>query len=305
MSAVTTLVVGRPNAPEKVAAQPPVRIVLALARAESRRLLRHPVFLGGVGLSALFLATQADTRTGSGVGQAYFNLTGWGVMPLALAAMLALALAASRSGRDRTDELYASLPAPARARMTACLLVSACGTAIAAGLIGAALLFLGASDGLVVDYDGRTAIPSGYELAQGPLVVLVLGALGVSLAVWLPRRAVAFTVAFALVASETLLVLFTLSQSTLRWLLPFASPATFTRPNASFPPGIRADDGLAGFDVTTAGWHLLYLGALAILLATSALLKPKPVSRRRLIAAGGAGLVVVAAAVLELGSAQP
>ena len=304
MSASTQLVADPPGAANEVATQRPARVVLALARTESRRLLRHPVFLGGVGLSVLFLATQTDTNTGSGVGQAYFNLMGWGVMPLALAAMLAINLAVTRKGRDRTGELNASLPMPEHARTTAWLLLTICGTAIGAGLTGAAYRYLGASDGLVVDYNGRTAIPSWYELAQGPLVVLVLGVLGVTLALWLPRLVVAFAVAFALLASEMLLVLFTLSQSQLRWLLPFASSATFTRPNASFPAGIRADDGLAGFDVATAGWHLLYLGALTILLATSALLKPTPLSRRRLLAAGGAALVVVAAAVFELVSAN-
>src|SRR5262249_260317 len=106
-------------------------------------------------------------------------------------------------------------------------------------------------------------------------------------------------VAFSIFASEQLFVQLTsrpIGHSSLRWLFPFANPATYTRRGAEFPPQYLRYDGLAGFDVTPAGWHLLYLAALAILLAALALLRYS--SRKRLLGAVGVALVVLAAAAL-------
>jgi hypothetical protein len=290
--------------PLEPAARSPARIIVALTSAESRRLLRHPAFLVGAGLSVYeFVAypnvKPADVGYGffsNSVGAAYFNLTGWGVMPLALATLIALNLAALRSARHHTDDLYAALPVPARARTAACLIASVCGLAIAAVLVAAAYRYLGAKNGLIVDYNGLTAAPSVYELAQGPLVVAVFGVLGVALAVWLPRLGAAFTVLFALFVTETLLGSWVTVHDGLRWLLPFANSATFTRPHANFPEGVPRDHGVNGFDVAGARWHLLYLAALAIVFAALALVRHS--SRRRVLAACSIAPAVVVAAAL-------
>jgi hypothetical protein len=299
----TVEAVSRPGELEQ-AAQPIRRTVAALTRVEAPRLLRHPVFLVGVGLSVVEFVAHPDVKPAdvgyspfsNSVGAAYFNLTGWGVMALALATLIALNFAALRGRRHHTDELYDSLPVPARARTAACLIASLCGLAIAAVLVAAAYRYLGAGDSLVVDYDGLTAVPSGYELAQGPLLVAVFGALGVALAVWLPRLGATFTVLFALFVTETLLGSWTTLHGGLRWLLPFANSATFSRPHANFPEGISSDQGVRGFDVAGARWHLLYLVALGILLAALALFRHDP--RRRLLATacGALGVLVLAAA---------
>jgi hypothetical protein len=260
-------------------AVPREQLVSAVARAEGRRVLRHPVFLAGVALSVFAFATQPEV-TGAhaghhyfsvAVGQAYFNLTGWGLLPLALATLLTLNLAALRSRRDRTEETYRSLPTEAATQTAAQLLAIVWAVAIGVVLVAAAFLYLGAGDGLVVDYDGRTAVPSPYELAQGPLVVLVLGILGVALAAWLPRFSVTLLVAFVVFATEVVFVLWTGIHSWARWLFPLANSATLNRSGVTFPPASRADSGLAGFDVAAAGWHLGYLAALAVLLAAVAL----------------------------------
>jgi hypothetical protein len=162
---------------------------------------------------------------------------------------------------------------------------------IATVLVAAAYRYLGAGNGLIVDYDGLTAVPSMYELAQGPLVVAVFGLLGVALAAWLPRLGATFTVLFALFVTETLLGSWVTVHDGLRWLLPFANSATFSHAHANFPEGIPSDQGVNGFDVAGAGWHLLYLAALGTLLAALALLRHEP--RRRLLATSSGALVVL------------
>ena len=280
------------------------RVVLSLARAESRRLLRHPFFLVGLTLSAVRLATERDISpakvgydwySGS-VGGTYMDLGGAALLWLALATLVSLNLAALRGHRDRTEETYRSLPAGARSRTAAQLLAVAWPFGIGAVLVGAGFLYVGADRGLFVDYAGRTAVPSRFELAQGPLVVLVLGVLGVALGVWVPRFSVTLIVAFAIFATEWIFVFSVGVLSSLHWLVPLADPAEYTRAGAHFPPATPKEDGLAGFAVGAAGWHLLYLTALAIVLAALALLRYS--SRRRVLAAGVVALIVLVAAAL-------
>jgi hypothetical protein len=280
------------------------RVVLSLGRTESRRLLRHPVFLVGVTLSVVLLAINHDVSpanvgehwNSTSIGAAYMDLCGNALIFLALATLVTSNLAALRSRRDHTEETYHSLPADARARTAAQLLAVAWPVAIGAVLIAADFVYTGAAGGLYVDYSGRTAVPSGFELAQGPLVVLVLGVLGVALAAWVPRFSVTLMVAFAVFATEWVFVDSIGSRRSLHWLVPLADPAKYTRAGAHFPPNHPPEDGLAGFDTTGAGWHLLYLVALAAVLAGLALLRHR--SRRRVLAACGIALAVLVAAAL-------
>ena len=95
-------------------AQPLAPTVRQLARIEGMRMLRHPVVLVGLALSVAFtLLNEWDS-----VGGDYFAVTGPGLLPL-LVSLVAANLAALRSRRSDTDELYASLPSPARARTLA------------------------------------------------------------------------------------------------------------------------------------------------------------------------------------------
>jgi hypothetical protein len=283
---------------------PRKRVVLSLARAESRCLLFHPVFLVGVALSAVLFAVGRDISPAHvayhwyshSIGGAYMNLCGSALLWLALGTLVASNLAALRSRRDRTEETYHSLPAEARARNAAQLLAVAWAVTIGAVLVAAAFAYVGAGDGLFVDYGGRRAVPSGFELAQGPLVVLVLGVLGVALGVWVPRFSITLIVAFAIFATEWIFVASIGVLSSLHWLVPLADPAEYTRAGAHFPPATPAEDGLAGFAVAAAGWHLLYLAALAAVLAALALLRHS--SRRRLLPACAVALAVLVAAAL-------
>jgi hypothetical protein len=280
------------------------KVVLSLTRAESRRLLHHPVIFVGLALSTVLFGVGRDVSpetvthhwySGS-IGATYMNLCGGALLWLALAALISSNLGVLRSRRDRADETYRSLPAGAGARTAAQLLALAWPFAISAVLVAAAFRYVGAGDGLFVDYSGRKVVPSGFELAQGPLVVLVLGVLGVALAVWVPRFSVTLVVAFAIFAIEWIVVVWSASVARSHWMIPLADPAKYTRATAHFPPGSPAEDGLAGFDVAGAGWHLLYLAALAAVLAALALLRGSP--GRRLFPACAVALAVLFAAAL-------
>jgi hypothetical protein len=284
------------------------RLVAALTRAEGRRLVRHPIFLVGVGLSAFIFAIDHDVSAESAryhrfsvsLGSAYSNLMGWGLVWLAFATLLSVNLAVLRSRRDGTDETYRSLPAQLRTRTAAHLLAVLYAVGIGLALVAVDFLYQRAGNGLIVDYSDRTVVPSADELAQGVLAVLVFGIFGVALASWLPRFKVTLLVTFVLFASQWIYVSWIeyrpLAHSSLRWLFPLADSATYTRPGAVFPPPSRAYDGLAGFDVAAAGWHLLYLASLTIALAVLALFRYS--ARRRLLWVSGLALAVLGTAAL-------
>ena len=199
---------------QRRAARTPRPVVWALARAEGRLLLLHPVFLAGVALSAAFVVVAGRDS----------DSTYWLVVvvdfPLALATLLVVNFAALRSRRDNTEELYGSLAASPIAR-TAAHLLSAAWAAAAAALLTAAtfLYFGGAGEGLVTE-EGTKAVPGVLELAQGPVGVVVLGALGLALARWLPSLVAAPVAVVAL-----LQVVPDFSRSSVR-LLAFAGFAT-------------------------------------------------------------------------------
>jgi hypothetical protein len=286
------------------------RLVAALTRAEGRRLLRHPIFLAGVALSAFIFAIDHDVSAESArnhrfsisLGTAYSNLMGWGLVWLAFATLLSVNLAVLRSRRDGTYETYRSLPAQLRTRTAAHLLAVTYAVGIGLALVAADFLYQGAGNGLIVDYSDRAVVPSAYELAQGVLVVLVFGIFGVALASWLPRFTVTLMITFVLFASQWIFVSWignpSIVHSPFRWLFPLADSATYTRPGAVFPPASTTYDGLAGFDVAAAGWHVLYLAALAVVLAATALFRNS--SHRRLLWAGLALAVLVTAALPQL-----
>ena len=122
----------------------------ALARVEARCLLRHPVFLVGVLLTAVIVVPSA----GSDGQSKLFVLLGGGVLPLAAGTFIAANLAALRSRRDGTDELFGALPRRGISRTAAQLLAVAVVAPVALILLGAMFVALGAPGGLVVGFDG-------------------------------------------------------------------------------------------------------------------------------------------------------
>jgi hypothetical protein len=293
MTSVALADTAAPGIRRRRAALPPT--VLALARVEGRRLLRHPFLLLGVALS-LALAVAGALSNG---GVQATEIAGMGSFPLAAGTLLAANAAGLRSRRDATDELYATLPRPAATRTAAQLLALAWVVPVAVALVAVMYVAFGAHDGLVVRYDGRTHLPALAELAQGPFVVVALGALGVLLARRAPSPLVAPPVVVALLALEIPLAVWG-SPATARWALPFVNDA-IAAPNSWVPcePGdlVAHCNLILGFDVRGMAIHLAYLAGAAALFACGALL-----AGRRAVVATGALVPLLGLSLVAAGS---
>lgn len=264
--------------------------VRQLAVVEGMRLLRHPVVLVGVALSAAFAIAFARFN----VGGDYFAATGPGLLPL-LVALVAVNLAALRSRRSDTEELYASLPSPARARTLAHLAALAWLAAGVSLYVGVLFVGFGGLDGFVVTLAGDTAVPAVAELAQGPVAIAAVGALGIALARWIPFLPAAPVAASGLVVFELPATSWNLQEAWV-WFLPLVNTAR-TPPDKTFP---CVKSGLAStwcgepvFLTTSAGWHLGYLAGLGVVFAAAALLRDdRRPSTLALLVAGAATAVV-------------
>ncbi len=140
--------------------------MLALALAEGRRWLRHPLLLGGVA-GALWVAFQVVatgqvpvlSRDDVEVGQA--------LLALAAAALLVANLAGLRARRSGAEELLEALPAGTDLRAAGLLVSLAWPLALAVVLVGLDLAWL-----LALGAIGR---PSIAELLVGPAAVALAG----------------------------------------------------------------------------------------------------------------------------------
>ena len=268
------------------------RCVLALAAVEAVRLLRHPIVLAGAALSVLLLLQDLGEYGGR-----FYLLTIAATMPLAAATMVAANLAALRSRRSDTDELWASTAMPASSRTLAHLLSLVAPVTIAAALVAFGYLAFDADDGLRVDVVGTTAVPNIAELAQGPFVVLTLGALGIALARWLPAVALAPVLVVGFLAIEMPMTSWGVATEW-RWLAPVVNHG-----EKSWAPCSREShaewrcDSPVGFDVAALRWHLLYLAGITVLLAALALLRDGRRPRRLALATAGLVVAVVAGAL--------
>ena len=270
-------------------------IVRALTQIEGPRLLRHPAFVAGVTLSVFFSIMMVKDN----VGGAYQLLMGAAIVPLAAGTLLAANLAALRSLRSDTIELQGPLPARPVATTLAHLLSIAWAAAAAVVFVATAYVLTGATDGIEVDAVGRTAIPSAFELAQGPATVAVAGAAGVALARVVPHLAASALLAIVLLAGN--LLLSSMSRDTgLAWFAPVVNTAD-VGPDTVWPCYRPVEPGceVLGFHTVSAGWHLLYLAGLLGVLVALALI---PDHERRLASRIGAvGLcAVVVAGVLQI-----
>jgi hypothetical protein len=253
----------------------------ALARGEARRLLRHPLFLAGIALSLLLLRDKGD-----GAALDAF-VTGFALLPLAAATLVTANLAALRSRRSGTDELFASLPRPRASRVAGQLLALTVTLPISCGLIAIAYV--------VDSFDEypHHGLVLATQLAQGPVMVVVFGALGILLARLVPAAVVA---ALALVGMIALRATLISPESWLSWLLPIAGGAS--RSADPVPCGPDAPPGCMAFggNPMVSGWHLSYLVAFALLAGAGALLA----ERRRLRAATLVAVAVALAVATKL-----
>ena len=236
----------------------------ALGGLEGRRLLRHPLFLTGIGF--VLIGTAYFVRSSIVETVVAWDDDGWtigaGFTFLGLLAMIATNLAALRDRRAGAVEQHETLPV-ARASRTGGLLLGV-GWPVAA----CALLFVP-----IWLYAASTTELSALDLlhvVETLALIGMLGVLGVAIARWLPNPFLAPVAAWGLILTSP-------AEANSRWhaLSPFASAGS----------------------VDLAAWHLVYLLGLAICLAAAALLRDR--APRALVAViAGLGVAGVAAGVM-------
>jgi hypothetical protein len=250
------------------------RALPALARAEARRILTHPVdlllglylvMIGGVETSQLGLPSRDTTQD---------VLALLGYLCAGVFTFFAANLVASSARRSRAaSQLEAAPTGPQAQTLGTCLGVL--GPALVATAVAAALWFVGHTG---PDLDRALSVP---EVAAIPLCTLGAGLLGVAVARWLPWPGAPAVVMVGLIAW----IVAVSSRGDLLWTMPWS-----TSPNYHDDPSL-----LAGSQV----WHGAYLLGLGLLAGVAALLRHPP-HRRALLLLGG----VLGAGVLLAGVAQ-
>jgi hypothetical protein len=274
-----SIVLAAAPAQELIAPGPRLRSVLALTRVEARRLITHPAILVP---PALLVVTGIR---GPGAFRFLF-LVGIGYFAVGIGTFLAANLCATRSRRDRTEELYASLPLRAADR-TAAHLLSVAGPLAAALVIAGVLAavtrpWAGASARL--DIEPRTIMYGLPDFIQAPLMVGFLGVAGVVLARWFITP-VALPVVFAGIFAMSSLG--DLTSGGLRWLVPVTDYSSAGVASASVMP-----------------WHLVYLGGMILLLGLAALAW-RPLGRGLRIYGSAALALTAVGGVMQVLAASP
>ncbi|MCK9875467.1 hypothetical protein MXD59_06700 [Frankia sp. Ag45/Mut15] len=286
MSAPTTTRVPLPDAMD-VGRVRSWRATIALSRVETARLIRHPAVLVGLLAYLLPWLYSAMTRGEAGrfpVLQDSDRGTQIRLLPLALATLLAANMAMLRPAQSGADAQLEVLVLSARHRAAALLAALVPVGLIAAALVGARMTDLAVQS-------GASGHPNPFELAGGPLMVVLLGVVGVLLGS-LTRSAAAAPLAMVTLAVAVLAAMLPgrLAQSSARWLLPLAS-----RREGAPPLPIS----LLG---RPAGWHLAYLTGLIVVLAVATLAVNKMrTSLLGVVSAAGVVLILIAG-VLQLRS---
>jgi hypothetical protein len=266
-----------------VAVAPPVRepapgVVPQLARAEARRLLRHPVMLVGFGL---WIAVTVDSlRHDLRVVQAFETITASISFFPGVPAILAAHMVATRDRRAGTVELLTSAPVRLEARVRALLLSSFVPAALAL-LLNAAL-----TTALVVR-DEFAQVPTVWHVAQGPLTVLGACLLGTMIGVWAPSPVAPVVSMVALVAGHIVIAE--------RGSAQLFGPAVFWADWGVYDGSIWV-----GLHPGSAPWHLGYVAGLCGLAAAGALLRVAAPRGPVLVLGLGALALTVVAGVAQL-----
>jgi hypothetical protein len=244
----------------------------ALAVVEGRRLTRHPAFLTGVAFtligSVVFVRATLSGQVTT------WDEDGWtataGFLFLAVLTMVAANLSALRDRREDTTEQHTALPVDRTTRTGALIAATLWPAAAGAVLLGA-----------VAGYAATRVPLTSTDLAhllEAVAAVVMLGALGVALAAWLPSPFVAPAAAWGL-------LFLTPGEDPSRWfvLAPFA--------------GLR--------DPALSLVHLAYLLGLAIVFGALAVARSDRSRRVIFVGALGGAVVIAAAAALVTGVCSP
>lgn len=254
------------------------RVARPLARADLRRVLCHPAFIAGVMILTPLILFLAATESENNWRNASAEIA-LALVPLGWLTIVATNLVALRPRRTGTDELFATLPAPQPVRSSA-LLATAIGPVLVAAMLAVACVGLLATRG-----DEMRGSPQWAEIAVGLLIVAGSVCVGVAVARWLPSPG------FGMLAAVTTFFLQARFEDMTTW--PWNSREGDPRRFLAFiadPTSVAADF----LEVRPAGWHLLYVGGLVVVMAGVALARDG--MRRPVAAILGAGLLVTASA---------
>lgn len=287
--------------------------VLAIARTECARLLRHPAFLAGLTVSAVLALMTGPLNRGAEAwaGERYYSATtAW--MFVWVGTIVAAGSVAGRERLTADTELFPAVPVRPSARVlgTALGLVGpAAATAAVVAAVAAAAL---SNDGFVHGGGAyaRRVVPHVFEWVQPVLLVVVAGVVGIAIA-QLRRARMPILLAAALLTFFAGSIVWVFQVHPVRVLHPFMFPAyevELPASSAAIAPG--ATDALrlppdetitvwreTRFDPGALGWHLVYLlGLTALGVAMAARMADRSDGSRpprRGIAAVGAALVAV------------
>lgn len=245
----------RSGAMPSAEARPAATTVFELGRVEARRLIRHPSFwLGPIfGLLLLRGAIGASTERSLILNVGW--LVGGSALSLLVSAVLSANVAALRNRRDRTGELFGSLPSPPEARTLGLL------TGIVVGPGTIALLVAAASWAAFSRIDDLTDLAEPFVVGQYLLSVLALGTIGVGVARWVP----------SLLGGPIVIVAHVFTP--IAWVAPWIVPTS------------------TGVHVV---WHLVYLIAVPVMWIALALTRDRRTPTRFVVAAASLALGVTA-----------
>ncbi len=249
----------------------PRRVATALAMVEGRHLVTSPVFLAGLALA--LIGTGVFIKSLLGDGTATWSDDAWtmgvGFALTAIFVMVAVNRAALRDRRGHAVEQHDALPTPRPVRVAGLFAGALWLAVVTTVLLGIGVIF-GATR---LDVPGINAM---YVIHNAALV-LMLAAVGLALATWMPSPFVAPMVALAM-------YLIAPGETPARWhvVWPFATLET----------------------PVLVTWHIAYLLGLAVLFAAVASGRPNW-GQAQTVCALVAGAVVAVSLAFLLGGECP
>ena len=237
----------RPAQVRRATGSTPWALVADLARLQAVRIMRHPVFLLGLGWYVVLVGVGERPHT---LYAEYSTVTGSVAYLVGPIAFFAANLVASSGRRSGADEWTPSLPMP-RLHRTSALLLACLAPAAFAAVLDLAVLYA------IRLYGGLDMQVQWQHLASVPVTVLGGAVLGVAVARLLPWTGLPLVVAVALVS-------FNLWVTTKDPYLGFyVDYAEWTTPGNMVPAMVPGDPS----------WHLVFLLALTGLAGCGALLR--------------------------------
>jgi hypothetical protein len=275
--------------------------ILALARVEGGRLVRHPAFL--VGLAASLAATLLRSSEEEWAGQSYYLVgVAWGFTWMGT--LVAAALVAGRQRLLGDPDLFPATPVSRGDRVLATAL-ALCGPVLVAAAAVTLVALLKVQDGGFILGEppyARAVLPPVAEWVQPVLLVGLAGVVGIAVAQLRRGRLPALLLlTFATFVGGSAVWMF--QAHPFRVLHPFMYPSYDTKLAADFTPvvGSPVDAPLIPpgewnstwrsihFDTAALHWHLLYVAGLILLgiwWAKRAADRGEPVTARWLLLAG-------------------